>query len=612
MGIFEKLFPKTRSRVLHISSQSGLHLRPAASFAAEARKYTCSITAESRGESVDAKVLNALLSLDLQKGDHFELICKGANADKALEALTAHFEQLMQQESSKASIENENVQPSDIPYQGNVCKGEALFGGIAIAPAAALQTTTAHSEGVDFKEAVTQTLTSLKARYEEKPDNPDREIFLAQYQLLESLGQEVETFDAFSEAVAAEITALQKGGHASKSNDYRDILEQVKSQMGQTRRLLLPKTPYILTADDLLPSDIALLTQSPCQGVLLKKTSPASHAAILLCGAAIPSLIIDTDNVKEGEQIILDADCAVAISSPSTEDLALAQQRQTDYNAKTHAAYAKRHQPSETSEGKRITILANVSNIDEAHHAKEAGAEGIGLLRTEFLFTQQKPTLKQQQETYTEIFSLFDTVTVRTLDVGGDKSLPYLDLPKESNPFLGIRGIRLLQYHPELIEEQLLAIFRAAKTKSLKIMFPMVATPEEFTAAKSFAMEVAKRHRLDISHHTFGMMIEIPSVLFGLDTFDKLTDFYSVGTNDLMQYLFAIERTHPTIKVDSTSPLLYKTLSQIVEHSHKPLSLCGELAADPYAMKRMIEIGIDTFSISPGNIPKIKEAVRHV
>jgi len=612
MGIFERLFPKSCSRVLHISSKSGLHLRPAASFAAEAKKYRCIITAESRGKSVDAKALNALLSLDLQEGDHFELTCKGSDAESAIEALTTHFEQLMGHEESKTTNQTKPSELSDIPYQSESLQGETLFGGIAIAPVIRLIIKTVHTNTVDFKEAVTHTLASLQHNYEADLNDPDRDIFLAQQSLLKTLGKEVGTIEALKEAIDREIEALKGTSHASKADDYLDILAQVRAQMGQERRLILPKTPFILITKALLPSDIALLSQSACQGVILQETSATSHVAILLRAAAIPSLIIDNDMIEEGKEIILDTLNAVVVPDPSIEDLALAKERLQAYTARQNIAHAKRHEAALTSTGTKITILANVSNLEDAKAAKEEGAEGIGLLRTEFLFGETKPSLEEQQEAYRAIFSLFEDVTVRTLDVGGDKSLPYLDLPKERNPFLGIRGIRLLQTHPELIAEQLLAIFLAAGEKPVKIMFPMIATPEEFSKAKAFAQKVAQKNDVDIAHHQFGMMIEVPSVLFGLKAFDTIVDFYSIGTNDLIQYLFAIERTHPTLKADSNSPLLYEALSQIAAHTTKPLSLCGELASDECAVEKLIEIGIKRLSLSAGNIPKIKETIRHV
>ncbi|HIQ46609.1 MAG TPA: HPr family phosphocarrier protein, partial [Sulfurovum sp.] len=195
---------------------------------------------------------------------------------------------------------------------------------------------------------------------------------------------------------------------------------------------------------------------------------------------------------------------------------------------------------------------------------------------------------------------------------GGDKALPYIEIPKENNPFLGIRGVRLFQSHPALLEEQLLAIFKAANGQSIKIMFPMVSTVEEFTEAKTFAQNIAKKHQQAIDTIAFGIMIEVPSVLFLLEAFNEVVDFYSIGSNDLSQYLFAIERTHPTLSVDTHSPVLFSAIEMIVQKVTKPLSICGELAADPLAIEKLLHSGIQTLSVSPKSIAQTKETIRHV
>jgi phosphocarrier protein FPr len=228
------------------------------------------------------------------------------------------------------------------------------------------------------------------------------------------------------------------------------------------------------------------------------------------------------------------------------------------------------------------------------------------------LFTEQKPSLELQTKSYKEIFDVFSDVTVRTLDIGGDKALPYINLPKEDNPFLGVRGIRLLQTHPELLAEQLQAIFMAAMNTPIKIMFPMISSVDEFTDAKNFAKEVAKKHNIVIDNILFGMMIEVPSVLFSLPEFDKVVDFYSVGTNDLTQYLFAIERTHPTLKTDALSPVIFTVLKNIVNSVTKPVSICGELASHTEAISKLVQMGYTTLSVTAKSIPKTKEIIRHV
>ena len=312
------------------------------------------------------------------------------------------------------------------------------------------------------------------------------------------------------------------------------------------------------------------------------------------------------------QAVILDAHAGIIITEPSKKDLEQATLRREEDEKQQHEAREKRFEPAVTKEGKQIKVLANVTDVTAAKLAKEEGAEGIGLLRTEFLFKEKKPSFEDQVESYEKIFALFDDITVRTLDVGGDKALPYINLEKEDNPFLGVRGVRLFKTHPEIMAEQLHAIFVAAQNKKIKIMFPMVSSVEEFVEAKTFAEDIAKKHSLDIENIKFGIMIEVPSVLFLLEAFNKVVDFYSIGTNDLTQYLFAIERTHPTLKTDDLSPAVFHALEMIVQKADKPLSICGELAGRRKAIPSLLQMGIETLSVSAKTIAKTKETIRYV
>jgi phosphocarrier protein FPr len=323
-------------------------------------------------------------------------------------------------------------------------------------------------------------------------------------------------------------------------------------------------------------------------------------------------MITDTIKLTQNKTVILDTHSGVVVQNPSKDDFEKARvQQQQDLAAKTLSG-KKRFEPAITQQGKYINVLANIADTHTAIIAKEEGAEGVGLLRSEFLFKSVKPTLDEQYKAYKEIFNLFIDITVRTLDVGGDKALPYLHIPPEENPFLGVRGVRLFYTHPEILEEQLHAIFLAAGDKSIKIMFPMVSTVEEFIYAKSFSKNIAQKHSLDISHHLFGIMVEVPSVLFLLDGFNEVVDFYSIGTNDLTQYLFATERTHASLKVDELSPVIFAAIETIVTKATKPVSICGELAANKDAIDKLLAIGIETLSVSPKSIAQTKEEIRHV
>ena len=607
MGLFDRFFAKSATAVLHITSPNGFHLRPAAVFSAEAKKFAASIEAETRGQSIDAKNLNALLSLNLEKGDHFDLVCKGKDAEDALETLIFVFEKLMEHDEAV-----ENIDKATHTYEGSAFHGDIIAQGIAIAPL--WRYSERHSQeanGTDFHTALANTADILEREYKANKTRPEGTIFLAQRSLLETLSQDVQTIEAFESAVNSAISALEGGTMAAKITDYRDLLGRVKNAMGYKIQVVWPTSPFILLADDLLPSQVEQLPKT-LEGVVLQKSSLASHTAILLRAAGIPSLLIWDAVEATGQPVILDGFAGMLVTNPAPNDFETAKQLLTQSQNQKKQQHTKRFDASITTSGKTIHVLANVTDPASAKAAKEAGAEGIGLLRTEFLFQEKKPTFQEQTEAYKEIFSLFDDITVRTLDVGGDKALPYIDLPKESNPFLGIRGVRLFKSHPHLIAEQLKAIFTAAEGKALKVMFPMVDSVESFTQAKAFAKAVADKEQLDISKIAFGMMVEVPSVLFLLSEFNKVVDFYSIGTNDLNQYLYAIERTHPTLALDPRSEALFRAIKQVTAEAEKPVSICGELAGDGDATTRLVNAGITTLSVSPGLVAQTKERIRHV
>ena len=607
MNLFKNLFSKPETSTLTITSSNGFHLRPVAQFVAMAKKFPCKVQVTFHTQTVNAKAVNTLLSLNLEKGDTFTLTTKGTQAKEAMTSLSTLFKSLMKNDKEIVKIVNYSHS-----YEGKCLKAESIAPGVAIAPLYALEQTESYSHsGMSFQKATTLAREELQ-ELSTHTSGDNAQIALAQKELLSSMVGQFDTYEMFEKRIHTQSEALIGGKMASKRTDYFDILQRVKQHLGYKCQMPLPKTACILLADDLLPSDIHALKHSKVQGVILKKTSATSHTAILLRASGIPSLILDEMLEITEDSVILDADAGVLITSPTTEDLEKAKKFLKSNETKNTQAYDKRFQPAHTKADLQIKVLANVSDVASAKVAKEEGAEGIGLLRTEFLFDTVKPTLEEQTKAYKSIFSLFSDVTVRTLDIGGDKALPYVLLPPENNPFLGIRGVRLFKTHPDLLEEQLLAIFLATKNRALKIMFPMIATVEEFNETKKFAQEVALKNELDISHLQFGMMIEVPSVLFLIADFNKVVDFYSIGTNDLTQYLFAIERTHPTLKTDTLSPVVFTALENILKQSTKPVSICGELASNPDAIPKLLALGLKSLSVSGKSVAQTKESIRHI
>jgi len=608
MHFLQKLFYKPCTTTLQITSSNGFHLRPVAQFVAKAKSFHADITICFKEKEANAKAVNSLLSLSLENGDSFTLRTRGKDAVEAIKALETLFGQLMQGEKAVETIDKESYR-----YEGENMEGEIIFRGVSIAALFHYkETEIKKAKHLSFHEALTDTFTELETLYETRKGNENANIYLAQKELLHAIADKVDSLETFEQNIEKESLRLLGSKMEAKITDYKDILQRVKKQMGTETTMLLPKTPAILLARDLLPSQIEQIRESQVEGVILKETTMTSHTAILLRSAGIPSLIVDYGTVKEGSKAILDANSGLLVVTPTHKDLEKAYKRKMEILKQKNMAAQRRFEKALTKTEKPIRVFANVTDAASAKEANGEGAEGIGLLRTEFLFKEKQPSLEEQTHAYREIFDLFDEITVRTLDVGGDKKLPYLKLPEEDNPFLGIRGIRLFKTHPKLMEEQLHAIFLAAQGRALKVMFPMVSSVEEFVETKTFAKNTAKKYALDISQIAFGIMVEVPSVLFLIKRFNEVVDFYSIGTNDLTQYLFAVERTHPTLKVDAHSAVVFDAVSMVIDHAEKPVSICGELAADPQAVKKLVEIGVETLSVSPKRIAATKEEIRNV
>jgi len=608
MGFFSRFFSKPVYTTLSITSGNGFHLRPVAQFVTLAKTFSCDINAEFNQKTVNAKSINTLLSLGLEQGNSFHLKAQGKGAKEAVEKLETLFGKLMEEDKAVETLSKEGS-----IYEGPALDGEIISRGIAVAAAYLYEAKETKKEHhITFQKAFIQSLDELETLYQRDTQDKNSGIYLAQKELLSALGENVDSLEAFEKIIAKESTQLAGSKMEAKITDYKDILQRIKKQMGFTIEMILPGYPVILMAKDLLPSQIETLRQNQIKGVILKETTLTSHTAILLRASGIPSLIADYSEIKNTDKIILDAHSGLIVTNPTEKDLQQAEKRRINDREQRNIAANRRFEQARTQTQKQIRVLANVTDVPSTKAAKEAGAEGIGLLRTEFLFKENQPSHEMQTKAYEAIFSLFDDITVRTLDVGGDKKLPYLSLPKEENPFLGIRGIRLFRTHPQLIEEQLYAIFSAAKGKKIKIMFPMVSTVKEFSEAKAFAKKIAEKHALDISAVQFGIMIEVPSVLFMLPDFNRIVDFYSIGTNDLIQYLFAVERTHPTLKVDIYASVIFDVIESIIAQADKPVSICGELAGDPKAISTLLTCGLETLSVSTQSIAETKEHIRHL
>jgi len=384
----------------------------------------------------------------------------------------------------------------------------------------------------------------------------------------------------------------------------------------------------ILVARNLGPADLLEYDRTKLKGLLLEEGSPASHAAIVARALDIPCvgrLAGLRDKVNEGDPVIVDAESAEAFLRPRP-DVVAALDNRLAVRAQRRAEFARlRDTPAFTKDGAKITLLMNAGLAVDLDILGETGAEGIGLFRTEFQFmvAEDMPRLDAQRALYEKVLDVADgqPVTFRTLDLGGDKLLPYMELEREENPALGWRAIRMGLDRPALLRLQLRALIWAARGRPLRIMFPLVASVDEFRAARAFVdAELAwaqRRGRPAPSRLDVGAMIEAPALLWHLDALLPMTDFVSVGTNDLMQYLFAADRGNPRVaeRYDPLSPPALRALQQIqiaCAETGTPVSVCGEMAGRPLEAFALVALGFDRLSMPPAGIGPVKQMVLSV
>ncbi|MCK4441073.1 MAG: HPr family phosphocarrier protein, partial [Sulfurovaceae bacterium] len=413
---------------------NGFHLRPIAQFSNEVKQFKSNITIVAKDQEVSSTQVNKILSLGLEKDDSFILRAIGDDSSNAIEYLESYFQQLMIHDK-----EIEELKQEEESYESISIKGQTIGKGVAIAPLIEYETYERDDDnrnGVTFRDALKIAKKELYELYIRNKTTDEAQIFLAQQELLSSdiFRYDCTNIKIFRKIIKDEVTKLENTRFESRISDYKDIEQRVLSHLGIDTIIELPETPYILVAEDLLPSEIMRLMDTQVAGVILKKGTPTSHASILLRSFGIPSMIID-DIITPSSEAILDANSGNIVITPTSNDLEKAYNRQIAFKAFQEIGYQKRFEPAITKNGKKINILANTTDVISAQEAKEKGADGIGLLRTEFLFQEKQPTLEEQVLTYAEIMTIFDDITIRTLDVGGDKALPYAPIPKEPNPF---------------------------------------------------------------------------------------------------------------------------------------------------------------------------------
>jgi phosphoenolpyruvate-protein phosphotransferase len=432
------------------------------------------------------------------------------------------------------------------------------------------------------------------------------------------------TAQSFSDMMAA----MQDEYFKARATDIKDVGNRVLRILlgvAETPSETLVE-PSVITADDLTPSDTVMLDKSLVLGFCTARGSATSHTAILARGLGLPAVSgagAEILKVSKGTRVILDGTHAEVLVDPDDATVKKYQLRIETTHTINDAAKKHAHEPAITKDGVRLEVVSNIGNVEGARASLENGAEGVGLLRTEFLYLERTsiPTEEEQYQAYKAILDVFRKmpVVLRTLDVGGDKEISYMGLAAESNSFLGQRALRLCLVRPDIFKPQIRAALRAGKGNNLKMMFPMVATAQEIRDARKVLDECIRELKAEgkpfAENIEIGIMVEIPSAALVADQLAKEVDFFSIGTNDLSQYTMAADRTNPKVADLSNAfyPAVLRLIREVIKAAHaesKWVGMCGELAGEPLAAPILLGLGLDEFSVNPPMVPLIKQILR--
>ncbi len=425
---------------------------------------------------------------------------------------------------------------------------------------------------------------------------------------------------AWRDALDAQIADYESAVDAyfrGRAADLQDLRERVLDQLSGTMASVIPPGA-IVSAEDLAPSRF-LAADWHGGGIVLSCGSATSHLAILARARGIPVVVgIETARCNGHSYALLDGEAGSIVLDPDDETRRVFERKLAERQARHAAESVHLARPARTAAGEPVAVMVNLGSLDELALIDPAHTDGIGLVRTEFLFQsrEQLPGEEDQFKAYRRILDWAGgrPVIIRTLDAGGDKPIPGLTRPGESNPFLGVRGVRLSLRHPEIFRVQLRALARAATERPLKVMIPMVTLPEELSRCRALLDEAIAELRaagVPARRPELGMMVEVPSAALALDEFDA--EFASIGSNDLIQYLTAASRDEPELAPLAASPPgMWRLLREVVEHGRhtgREISLCGDLAGDPKMVSALLDCGLRRLSVAPAALASVKAAV---
>ena len=644
------------SKPIRVPNPTGLHARPAAVLATLARPFDADVRLRLRGREANAKSVVAVMSLEVNHGDEVEVAAEGPDADTAIETIAAALATGLGEASAAAvappaaaarvGTSQETRGPRPASVNPDVLAGVPASSGVAIGRVMQFRRSEVDvperagspgDERARLGSAIADAkrqLEEIRARLRGEADYAKAAIFSAQEEILSdpelldaavrgiAAGQSAAfAWRAAADAHAALLAGLKNELLAARAQDVRDVGRRVLHLLVGNHETRDIPADAIVVAEELTPSDVAGFDRTRVLGFCTTRGGASSHVAILARSFDLPAVAaIDTGalDVQDGTLVILDGSRGVLTVSPADAVVAEIRRRTAARAERQRLDEAQAHAPAVTIDGRRIDVAANAGDVAEAARAAAMGADGIGLLRTELLFMDRvsAPSEDEQLSRYRAIVEALGparVIIIRTLDVGGDKPLPYLPLPREDNPFLGLRGLRVGLDRPALLRTQLRAILRASEFGAVRVMFPMVAALTELRAARAMIEESARE--LHIAPIPVGIMVEVPSAALLASTFAPEVDFFSIGSNDLTQYTLAMDRGHPKLaaRVDSLNPAVLRLIDLTVRGAHdrgKWVGVCGGMAGDAQAVPILIGLGVDELSVSVPTVAAVKAQVR--
>jgi multiphosphoryl transfer protein len=627
-----------------VANDHGIHARPAALIANFAKTSPAELAVEVRGRKANGKSAVALMSLGAQKGDELTLIATGPDAAMAVAAVKKLVLSLDEKTAgAPAAKAPAPVSSAALQTPGRL-RGVIASRGLAVGRAVPLKGAEvqvaeagkgiAH-ESAEFERARAEVRTRLE-QIAASAHGTAREVIAAHLEFLDdwelvaaarrSIARGKSAGFAWRRAVRESADTLRALGDQRMSERVDDLLDlesQVLLTLHGEEPVVIRNLPEraILIADDLKPSQLVSLDATHLAGICLAAGGPTSHVAILAAAMGIPALVAlgpTVLDIAEGAWLVLDAEQGNLATAPDQTALASAEQTLAARQQRKQLERAAAHADCRTADGVRIEVFANLGSLAEAQVAMAHGAEGCGLLRTEFLFLERDapPDEEEQLRQYQGIATTLDgrPLVIRTLDIGGDKPIPYLPLPAEPNPALGLRGVRTSLWRPDLLRVQLRAILRVQPAGRCRVLLPMITDTAEIRAVRRMIDDVRRELRITGSIPV-GAMIETPAAALLAERVANEVEFLSIGTNDLTQYTLAMDRGHSELahRIDGLHPAVLRLIATTVAAADKHsrfVAVCGGLASEPAAVPVLLGLGVQELSVVPTLIPQLKSLIR--